>query len=416
MKISNSNWIALLALCCATTTATTIQAALFDVETKITALNAAANNEFGFSVAISGNTAIVGAQGNRSAYLFDATSGNQIAQLTASDAAASNFNSFGWSVGISGNTAIVGAFRDANGDKLSGSAYLFDATTGDQLAKITSSDAAPGDWFGHSVAISGDTAIVGAYSDDDGGGDSGSAYLFDVSTGNQLAKLTASDAAASDHFGYSVAISGNTAIVGADGDRDEGSFSGSAYLFDVTTGNQLAKLTASDAAPGDHFGYSVAISGNTAIVGAYLNDDGALFSGSAYLFDVTTGDQLAKLTASDAAIADVFGVSVAISGDTAIVGANGNSDGGLRSGSAYLFDVTTGNQLAKLTASDAAARDKFGVSVAISGNKAIVGANFDSDGGSGSGSAYLFENIIPEPNTLLLSVFSCLGVLLRRNR
>ncbi len=137
----------------------------------------------------------------------------------------------------------------------------------DTETKITAADAAADDWFGRSVAISGNTALVGARRDDDGGSDSGSAYLFDVNTGSQLAKLTASDAAEGDRFGFSVAISGNTALVGARRDDDGGFDSGSAYLFDVTTGNQIAKLTADDAEAEDWLGSSVAINGNTALVG-----------------------------------------------------------------------------------------------------------------------------------------------------
>ena len=224
----------------------------------------------------------------------------------------------------------------------------------DVETKLTASDAAAEDDFSVSVAISGNTVIVGAEDDDDAGSSSGSAYLFDVTTGNQLFKLTASDGAEDDWFGRSVAISNDTAIVGAINDDDAGSKSGSAYLFDVTTGNQLFKLTASDAAEGDRFGTSVAISGNTAIVGAWLDNHVANGAGSAYLFDVTTGIELFKLTASDAAADDRFGVAVGISGNTAVVGAYGDDDAGSSSGSAYLFDVTTGDQILKLTASDAA--------------------------------------------------------------
>ena len=138
---------------------------------------------------------------------------------------------------------------------------MFDATTGNQISKLTANDAMRGDYFGESVGISGNTAIVGAYADDDAGVESGSAYLFDVTTGNQLRKLTADDATTLDFFGFSVGISGNTAIVGAAADDHAGIFSGSAYLFDVTTGNQLFKLTASDAAQDNRFGYSADISG-----------------------------------------------------------------------------------------------------------------------------------------------------------
>ncbi|NQU25863.1 MAG: FG-GAP repeat protein, partial [Candidatus Nealsonbacteria bacterium] len=132
-------------------------------------------------------------------------------------------------------------------------------------------------------------------------------------------------------------------------------------------------------------------------------------SGSAYLFDVATGNELDKLTASDAESGDAFGDSVAISGNRAIVGAFSNDDAGTNSGSAYLFDVATGNELNKLTASDAAREDSFGISVAIGGNTLIVGAFRDDDAGVNSGSAYLFA--VPEPSTLILLGMGSLGLL-----
>ena len=378
---------------------------LFNTQTgvqiaKLTASDAAVNDRFGYAVAISGTTAIVGALGNDdngsssgSAYLFDTITGNQLAKLTASDAAAADF--FGWSVAISGTTAIIGAWGDDDAGSSSGSAYIFNTVTGNQIAKLTASDAGAGDSFGFSVAISGDTAIVGSYLDDDSGADSGSAYLFNTATGNQFAKFTATDAASGDLFGYAVGFSGSTAIVGAYGNQDTSAFSGSAYLFDTLTGARLAKVTASDAAGGDAFGISVAIAGTTAIVGARLDDDAGADSGSAYLIAVPARSQSIneeiKIVASDAAPEDFFGNSVAISGTTAIAGAFGNDDAGTFSGSAYLFDTVTGNQLFKLTASDAAAFDQFGLSVAIAGTTAIIGARGDDDAGTDSGSAYVFD-------------------------
>ena len=150
-----------------------------------------------------------------------------------------------------------------------------------QEIKLLASDGAQDDRLGYSVSISGNTAIVGAFGDDDNGLYSGSAYLFDISTGAELAKLLPSDGAIDDQFGSSVAISGSTAIVGAPRDGDNGFYSGSAYLFDVATGAQIAKLLSSDGASDDYFGSAVAISGNTAIVGAYSDDDGGNLSGSA---------------------------------------------------------------------------------------------------------------------------------------
>ncbi len=198
------------------------------------------------------------------------------------------------------------------------------------------------------MALSGTTALVGAYGNDDAGSHSGSAYLYDFSDPCSITeiKLTASDAAELDEFGYSVALSGSTALVGAFGNDDAGGQSGSAYLFDVSDPCNITeiKLTASDAAANDLFGSSVALSGSTALVGAYSDDDACpgninCNSGSAYLYDFSDPCSIIeiKLTASDAAAVDLFGESVAISGATAIVGARWDYDAGIRSGSAYLF-------------------------------------------------------------------------------
>ena len=362
---------------------------------KLLPKDGAAGDCFGGSVAINGATTLVGARydddqgdGSGSAYVFDTTTRLQVAKLLPKDGAAGDW--FGGSVAISGTTAIVGAYYDDENGYKSGSAYLFDVGTGQQLAKLLPGDGAAYDYFGECVAISGKTAIVGAWGDDDKGSISGSAYLFDVTTGQQTAKLVPEDGAAYDYFGGAVAINGTTAIVAAWGDSDNGKFSGSAYVFDATTGTQLAKLLPQDGAADDHFGGSVAINGKIAIVGACWDDDNGEQSGSAYLFDVSTGRQLAKLRAQDGAASDQFGRSVAISGTTAIVGAVWDEDNGYKSGSAYLFDVTTGQQLAKLLPNDGATHDRFGVSVAISGATAIVGS-IDNNHGQWSGSAYLFQ-------------------------
>jgi len=158
-------------------------------------------------------------------------------------------------------------------------------------------------------------------------------------------KLTASDGAVWDCFGYSVSISGEYAIVGARGDSDNGNYSGSAYIWkrDETTWSEQAKITASDGTVGDTFGCSVSISGDYAISGAYYDDDGNYSSGSAYIFkrDGTGWIEQAKVTASDGAAHDRFGAAVAISGDYAIVGAHGDDNNGNESGSAYIYDIQT---------------------------------------------------------------------------
>ena len=385
--------------------------AQFD-EFKLTASDAAADDLFGWSVSISGNYAIVGARkddndgtNSGSAYIYvrDGQSWTEQTNLAASDAEA--FNEFGWSVSISGNYAIVGAPVDDNGGTDKGSAYIFvrDGESWTEQAKLTAGPAATSlDEFGVSVSISGNYAIVGVYFDDDDGTNSGSAYIYvrDGQSWTVQAKLTASDAAGGENFGNSVSISGDYAIIGARWDDDAGTKSGSAYLFawDGQNWTEQAKLTASDAAEGDQFGNSVSISGDYAIVGAYEDDDDGTNSGSAYLFvrDGQSWTEQAKLTASDATTSDLFGWSVSISGDYAIVGAIWDDDAGGTAGSAYLFvrDGQSWTEQAELTASDAAAFDQFGYSVSISGEYAIIGARFDDDGGSNSGSAYLYSGII----------------------
>ncbi|MCP4105940.1 MAG: hypothetical protein GY749_10450 [Desulfobacteraceae bacterium] len=321
-------------------------------------------------------------------------------KITASDGATNDL--FGSSVSVSGDYAIVGAYWDDDKGTQSGSAYIFkhDGTSWTQQTKITASDGGEYQVFGFSVCIFGDYAIVGAMNDDDNGTNSGSAYIFkrDGISWSQQFKLTANDGAAGDHFGYSVSVSGDYVIVGANGDDDNGSNSGSAYIFkrDGILWAQQAKLTAADAQQTDLFGKSVCISGDYAIVGAYLDDDDDMInSGSAYIFkrDGISWNQQTKITASDATESDCFGYSVSISGDYAIIGAHWDDDNGSKSGSAYIFnrDGTSWTQQAKITASDAASEDYFGKSVSIWGDYVIVGAYGDDSNGIKSGAAYIFK-------------------------
>lgn len=187
---------------------------------------------------------------------------------------------------------------------------------------------------------------------------------------NEDAKLTASDAAEDDQFGNSVSISGDVAVVGAPGNDDAGFFSGSAYVyrFDGSTWVEEQKLSASDAADGDRFGSAVSISGDVVLVGAFFSDDAGIGAGSAYIFrfDGNTWVEEQKLTASDAAEGDSFGISVSVSGNVAVIGAERDDDGGSLAGSAYVyrFDGSTWVEEQKLTASDAAEGDfswRFGV-------------------------------------------------------
>jgi uncharacterized repeat protein (TIGR01451 family) len=376
---------------------------------KLTASDGAAGNLFGVSVSLSGDRALVGAYGDDdngndsgSAYVFDfdGPSWSETAKLTASDGAANDW--FGFSVSLSGDQALVGAFRDNDNGNDSGSAYVFDfdGPSWSETAKLTASDGAVGDRFGYSVSLSGERALVGAFRDDDNGNDSGSAYVFDFDGSNwsETAKLMPADGAAGDQFGFSVSLSGERALIGANG----GDSSGSAYVFDFdgSAWSEAAKLTAMDGASGDEFGYSVSLFGDRAMVGAF--GDGFSDSGSAYVFDFggSNWSETAKLTADDGADYDNFGISVSLSNDRALIGANGDDDNGGSSGSAYLFDFdgSSWSETAKLTANDGSVSDNFGSSISLSGDRALVGAPLDSDNGRFSGSAYILVGLNNPPN------------------
>ena len=211
-------------------------------------------------------------------------------------------------------------------------------------------------------------------------------------------KLVAGDGAAGDEFGFSVAISGDTAVVGARNDDQGGNGSGSTYVYMRNAGvwSLQQKLTASDASSGDEFGYSVAIDGDTVAIGAPNADSSAVQSGAVYVFTRSAGvwSQQQKLASGDAALFDEFGSAVAIDGDTVVIGAYGTDDGGGQSGSAYIFVRSAGvwSESQELTADDAAANDRFGSSVAIEGDIVAVGAPYDGHSGVlSAGSAYVFE-------------------------
>ncbi len=360
---------------------------------------------------------------------------NQIIKTVASDRGTND--QFGYSVAISGDFAIVGAYKeseDANGANTkseAGSAYIFKKTAGvwAQQQKIVASDRASGDWFGYSVAISGDFAIIGAYQEDeDASGTNtlsaaGSAYIFKQTAGvwAQQKKIIASDRNTDDEFGFSVAISGDFAIVGAHWEDEDVSgannlsAAGSAYVFKQTAGvwAQQQKIVATDRATDDQFGTKVAISGDFAIIGAPNEDEDAnggntlSYAGSAYIFKQTSGvwAQQQKIVAADRATLDFWGSSLDINGDYAIIGASNEDEDASganklsNAGSAYIFKQTSGvwQQQKKIVASDRALNDGFGIRVAMGNDYAIVGASLEDHDASGAnlldapGSAYIFK-------------------------
>jgi sugar lactone lactonase YvrE len=293
-------------------------------------------------------------------------------ELTPSDGSALD-DQFGKSVAVSGNTAVIGAW-EKNG--FQGAAYVFVLSGGvwSQQAELTASDGVAGDGFGTSVAVSGNTAVIGAYGKNNY---RGAAYVFVLSGGvwTQQRELTASDGVAQDFFGTSVALSGNTGVIGAPNHN----IRGAAYVFVLSAGEtQQQELTASDGAADDFFGTSVALSGNTAVIGAYRKNSA---QGAAYVFVLSGGvwTQQQELTDSDGAADDEFGASVAVSGNTALIGETGGgiplSPGFPGPGAVYVFVLSEGvwSQQQELTASDGFGH--FGNSVAVSGSTAVIGEN-----------------------------------------
>ena len=354
------------------------------------------------------------------------------------------FNSWTQKFGRSAATAalklVVGAFFQ---DSYKGAAFIFDAD-GTNPIKVNASDAASFDTYSISVAIGNSKVVVGAHGDDDDGSESGSAFIYDLDGTNEV-KLTASDAAAGDNFGSAVAIGNSKVAVGAKNENAGGTAAGAAYVYNLD-GSGEVKITASDAAANDEFGFAVAIANNKVYVGSptsplapttssvYIyNLDGSGESkitasdginyakfgsslatghdklvvgargevGAVYVYDLDGSNEV-KITASDGAMSDNFGCAVAIGSNKIVVGASLDDDDGSSSGSAYVYNLD-GTGEVKITASDAAAGDEFGKSVAVGGNKVYVGASKEDTGGSDTGSIYIYnldgsgESKIPNP-------------------
>ncbi|MCB9447198.1 MAG: T9SS type A sorting domain-containing protein [Flavobacteriales bacterium] len=365
----------------------------------------------------------------------------ELNKIVASDRAASDY--FGVSVAISGNHAIVGAYQEdhdttgANYLGDAGSAYIYerDSSNGNwgQAQKLVPDDRRATDYFGYTVAISGDYAIVGAYQNDYDTANAnfisnaGAAYIFERDSNGvwqQAQKLVSSDRASSDLFGHAVAISGNYAVVATHAeDEDENgantlSFAGSAYVFERDGSgvwNEVQKIVASDRAVNDFFGWSVGISDDHIIVGAYQEDEDAsgsntlLSAGSAYIFERDTSNtwnEVKKLVASDRHASDSYGYVVSISGNYAVIGAyaqafdaNG-ADSLVAAGSAYIVERDGGgnwNEVQKIVASDRGPTDFFGIAVAIDSNYIVSSAYQEDEDANGAntlnnaGSAYVFE-------------------------
>jgi len=363
---------------------------------KIHAPEGQANEVFGLSIEIEDGLVIVGVardadlgHDSGSMHLFDASNGAYIQKVTQTRGSIGD--EFGISIAIDEDLVAVSAVEDHDDGAISGSVYLFNRYQGSLLAKLVPIDGAPNDQFGSSIDMDAGYIAVGAMFDDDNGIASGSAYVFSAIDHTQISKLVAEDGTLFDGMGISISVSDGLVAVGAPGDDDRGIESGSAYVFNAQSGEQVVKLLAEDGDANDIFGNSIAIHQGVVVVGAAGNGDLGSNAGAAYLFNANTGTQLTKLLADDGAALDRFGSTVSIFDGIVAIGAPGDSDLGANSGSVYLFDVSTGNQLFKLLADDGDADDLFGSSVAVSDLILAAGAKQDDVHGENSGSAYLFD-------------------------
>ena len=385
---------------------------------ELLASDGVASDEFGTHTAIHGSTAVVTANQNLAggagvAYVFEDTESGwtEIAKLVASDAGAGDL--FGQGVAISGDTVVVGALHEDQIGTDAGAVYIFERNQGGannwgEVKKIVAPSyggGSFGDEMGEGLGIDGDTLVVGVRRDDDNGNSAGAAYIFERNQGGannwgQIAKMTASDGGPFDLFGASAAISSDTVVIGSGRDDATGDTindAGAAYVYHRNQGGannwgEVIKLTASDAAVDDFFGQSVDIDGNRIIVGA--SGQIGTHTGAAYIYEDSGSGwtEIIKLTASDAALSDQFGASVAVSGDRVMIGATRNDGAGSDAGAAYVFeDAGSGfAETQKLTGGDTVAGDHFG-QVALDGPTAIAGASQHDDSGNASGSAYIFE-------------------------
>ena len=387
---------------------------------RVVIVDGAQTDFFGWSVAIDGDTALVGAYGvtvggykqQGAAYVFTKSDGiwNLNATLIADDGYA--FDTFGSRVALSGNIAAIGAYQKDGGR---GAVYVFSGSGANwsQKARLVADDGVANDCLGWSLAATGQTVLAGAPFVMTGQVQTGAIYVFAPAGGTwtQTQKFFPDDINSGDFFGSTVAADGTTAVVAADGALVGANYGqGAVYVYDGAGGTwtQQAKLTADDGAAFDNFGRSVAVSGSTVFVGApYVVIDGNGFQGAAYVFSGSGSNwqQDQKLVASDGAADGYFGWSVAVSGDNALVGAG--SYNMARAGEAYSFArAPTLFEETHAYAGDGGGVDDYGWSVAVSGSDAIVGEPFGNVGANyAQGAVFFYELAAPSNDTIFANGF-----------
>ena len=374
----------------------------------------AASDQFGAAVAISGNWVVVGAAMDDTdasnagqVYVYDLSSGTPTVPVTViPNPGPATGDMFGYSVAISGALVVVGAPNDDTGASDAGSVYVYDLTSATPSVAVTTLNnpgPAASDWFGASVAVSGQRVLVGTPYDDTGASNAGSAYVYNLSSGTPTVPvntLSNPGPAANDQFGYAVAISDTRLVVGAYQDDTGAANAGSAYVYNLSSGTpSVPTHTLSNPGPAvdDYFGYSVAMSGTRVLVGTHADDTGAGNAGSAYVYDVSSGTPtvpVVTLSNPAPAASDLFGWAVALSGARVAVGARLDDMGASDAGSVYLYEVSSGTPsvpTATLNSPGTTPSGQFGSSVAMSGNLLVIGASGDDVGSSNAGAAFVYD-------------------------
>ena len=357
-------------------------------------------DSFSFSLSLSGNNLLISSPGDDTqttnsgaAYLFDFTTGSL--EQTFLNPTPNDNDRFGDAVAISGNNALIGVPADDSMGINSGAAYLFDANQGNLLEVFFNpSPTDNNERFGESVAISGNQVLVGTQNE--------AAYLFDATARTLVQTFLNPLPTSEGNFGFSVAVDNNQVLIGDPLGDPLGDNAGIAYLFDSSTGDLLQTFNNPTPENRDNFGFSLDISGNNVIIGAQGDDTGGINSGAAYVFDATTGDLIQTFLNPTPANFDSFGFSVGISGNNVVVGAFGDDTGAQNAGAAYAFNAITGELLQTYLNTSPEDGEQFGLSIAIDDNNVLIGTPGDNAGGFRSGGASQFQvTSVPEPSGVI---------------